>query len=672
MKTIQPSLEQLAINTIRTLSIDAIEQANSGHPGITMGAAPMAYVLWAKLMKHNPANPAWFNRDRFILSAGHGSMLLYSLLHLCGYPLELEDIKQFRQWNSLTPGHPEYGHTPGVEATTGPLGQGIAMAVGMAMAERHLAAVYNRPGHNIIDHYTYVLCGDGDLMEGISYEAASLAGHLKLGRLIVLYDSNDISLDGATNMTFTEDIAKRFEAAGWQYLRVDDGNDVSAIYDAIVQAQQDTERPTLIEIRTVIGYGSPNKAGKSDAHGAPLGADEVLAAKKAYGWPSLEPFYVPEEVRQLFAEVKKRGMEAEKAWQEKWDAYEATYPELAAQLKAAMVGELPAGWDADIPVYAPDAKAIATRSASGDVLNALARRLPMLIGGSADLASSNKTLLKDAGTFSAADYSGRNIWFGVREHAMGAVLNGMMLHGGVRVFGGTFLVFSDYLRPAIRLAALMKLPVIYVFTHDSIAVGEDGPTHEPVEHLPSLRAMPGLYVFRPADANETAAAYRFALKEADGPVAMILSRQNLPILEGTRERAAEHFARGAYILREPDTPPQGILLATGSEVALAMEAQRQLAEEGYAVRVVSMPSWELFDRQPQQYRETVLPPTIKARLAIEMARPLGWEKYVGEEGKVLGIDTFGASAPGQKVMEEFGFTVQHVVQQMKELLTARR
>ena len=671
MKNIDPSLEQLAINTIRTLSIDAIEQANSGHPGITMGAAPMAYVLWTKLMKHNPANPNWFNRDRFILSAGHGSMLLYSLLHLCGYPLTLSDIKQFRQWNSLTPGHPEYGHTPGVDATTGPLGQGIAMAVGMAMAERHLAATYNRPNHEVIDHYTYVLCGDGDLMESISYEAASLAGHLKLGRLIVLYDSNQISLDGETNLTFTENVAQRFEAAGWQYLKVEDGNDLPAIYESIVQAQQEKEKPTLIEIRTVIGYGSPNKAGKSDAHGAPLGAEEVVKVKETYSWPGQEPFYVPEEVRELFSQVKQRGMEEEKAWQEKFAAYEAEYPELAAQLKDAIAGRLPEGWADEIPVYTTDAKAIATRSASGEILNALSRRMPTLFGGSADLASSNKTLLKNGGDFQAANYSGRNIWFGVREHAMGAALNGMMLHGGVRVYGGTFLVFSDYLRPAIRLAALMKLPVIYVFTHDSIAVGEDGPTHEPIEHLPSLRAMPGLYVFRPADANETAAAYRFALEKADGPVAMILTRQNLPILEGTKERAADDFARGAYILRDPEEPPKGILLASGSEVALALEAQRQLSAEGYPVRVVSMPSWELFDRQPEQYREEILPSGIKARLAVEMARPLGWEKYVGSEGKVLGIDTFGASAPGERVMEEFGFTVQNVVQQMKELLNGK-
>lgn len=668
MSKTHASLEQLAINTIRTLSIDAIEQANSGHPGITMGAAPMAYVLWTKLMKHNPANPAWFNRDRFVLSAGHGSMLLYSLLHLCGYPLTLSDLKQFRQWNSLTPGHPEYGLTPGVEATTGPLGQGIAMAVGMAMAERHLAATYNRPNYNIIDHYTYVLCGDGDLMEGISYEAASLAGHLKLGRLIVLYDSNHISLDGETKWTFTENIAQRFESVGWHYLRVEDGNDTSAIYDAIVQAQQEKEKPSLIEIRTVIGYGSPNKAGKSDVHGAPLGADEVLKVKEAYGWAWQEPFYVPEEVRQLFSKVKKRGMEEEKAWQEQLSAYEAEYPELAAQLKDAMAGRLTDGWDLELPVYEAGAKAIATRSASGEILNALSRRLPMFLGGSADLASSNKTLLKGEKAFQADDYSGRNIWFGVREHAMGAALNGMMLHGGVRVYGGTFLVFSDYLRPAIRLAALMKLPVIYVFTHDSIAVGEDGPTHEPVEHLPSLRAMPGLYVFRPADANETVAAYRFALQEADGPVAMILTRQNLPVLEEAKERAADGLFRGAYILREPDASPQGILLATGSEVALALEAQRQLAAEGYPVRVVSMPSWELFDRQPQSYRDEVLPPEIEVRLAVEMARPLGWEKYVGHKGKVMGIDTFGASAPGERVMAEYGFTVQNVVQQMKALL----
>jgi transketolase len=668
MTTVDPSIEQLAINTIRTLSIDAIEQANSGHPGITMGAAPMAYVLWTKLMKHNPANPSWFNRDRFVLSAGHGSMLLYSLLHLCGYPIELSDIKQFRQWNSITPGHPEYGHTPGVEATTGPLGQGIGMAVGMAMAERHLAAIYNRPGHTIIDHYTYVLCGDGDLMEGISSEAASLAGHLKLGRLIVLYDSNQISLDGETSHAFTDDIAKRFEAYGWQYMRVEDGNDIQAIYEAIDQARKEQERPTLIEIRTVIGYGSPNKAGKSDVHGAPLGSEEVKRVKKAYGWPGEEPFYVPEAVRELFAEVKRRGEQEEAAWLEKLRAYEEAHPQLAAQLKLAINGQLPAGWDDEIPSYSVSDKAIATRSASGEILNAIARRLPTLIGGSADLASSNKTLLKGEETFRAPDYTGRNIWFGVREHAMGAALNGMLLHGGVRVYGGTFLVFSDYLRPAIRLAAIMKLPVVYVFTHDSIAVGEDGPTHEPIEHLPSLRAIPGLYVLRPADANETAAAYRFAVQKADGPVAMILTRQNLPILEGTKERAPDYFEKGAYILSEPQEYPQGILLATGSEVSLALRAQQQLLSEGYPVRVVSMPSWELFERQDQSYRDSVLPPSITARLAIEMARPLGWERYVGDKGAILGIDTFGASAPGERVMKEFGFTVEHVVEKMKRLL----
>ncbi len=668
MTTVDSSLEQLAINTIRTLSIDAIEQANSGHPGITMGAAPMAYVLWTKLMKHNPANPSWFNRDRFVLSAGHGSMLLYSLLHLCGYPVHLSDIKQFRQWNSLTPGHPEYGHTPGVEATTGPLGQGIGMAVGMAMAERHLAATYNRPGHPIIDHYTYVLCGDGDLMEGISSEAASLAGHLKLGRLIVLYDSNQISLDGETNLTFSEDVAKRFEAYGWHYIKVEDGNDIQAIHDAIVQAKQEQDRPTLIEIRTIIGYGSPNKAGKSDVHGAPLGPDEVKKVKETYGWPGKEPFYVPESVRELFAEVKSRGEQEESAWLEKMRDYEEKYPQLAAQLKQAMNGELPAGWDEEIPTYASSDKDIATRSASGEILNAISRRLPTLIGGSADLASSNKTLLKGEETFRALDYTGRNIWFGVREHAMGAALNGMLLHGGVRVYGGTFLVFSDYLRPAIRLAAIMKLPVVYVFTHDSIAVGEDGPTHEPIEHLPSLRAIPGLYVLRPADANETAAAYRFAVQKADGPVAMILTRQNLPILEGTKEMAPDYFEKGAYILSEPKESPLGILLATGSEVSLALRAQQQLLSEGYPVRVVSMPSWELFERQDQSYKESVLPPSITARLAIEMARPLGWERYVGEKGAILGIDTFGASAPGERVMQEFGFTVEHVVHKMKQLL----
>ncbi|GAB6936172.1 MAG: transketolase [Bacillota bacterium] len=662
------SIEQLAVTTLRTLSIDAIEQAKSGHPGMPMGAAPMAYVLWTKFLRHNPANPKWFDRDRFVLSAGHGSMLLYSLLHLCGYDLPLEELKNFRQWGSRTPGHPEYGHTPGVEATTGPLGQGIAMAVGMAMAERHLAARFNRDGHAIIDHYTYVICGDGDLMEGVAAEAASLAGHLKLGKLIVLYDSNDISLDGETALAFTEDVRRRFEAYGWQVLRVDDGNDLEAIARAIEAARAETTRPSLIEVKTVIGYGSPNKGGKAAAHGAPLGPDEVKRVKEFYGWPQEPAFYIPDEVRAHFAEVKERGQALEAEWNARLAAYEAAYPELAAELKRVMAGELPADWDADLPSYKPGDQ-LATRAASGQTLNAVAKRMPELIGGSADLASSNQTTLKGYPVFSADDYAGRNIWFGVREFAMAAALNGMALHGGLKVYGGTFLVFSDYLRPAIRLSALMKQPVVYVLTHDSIAVGEDGPTHQPIEHIPSLRLIPDLTVIRPADANETVAAWRYALAHARGPVALVLSRQNLPVLPGTAERAADGVRRGAYVLADAESgTPDAILIATGSEVSLALEAKERLAAEGVAVRVVSMPSWELFEAQPEEYRRAVLPPEVTARVAVEAAHPMGWERYVGPQGAVIGIDRFGASAPGARVMQAFGFTADNVVATVKRVL----
>lgn len=662
------SIEQLAVTTLRTLSIDAIEKAKSGHPGMPMGAAPMAYVLWTKFLRHNPANPKWFDRDRFVLSAGHGSMLLYSLLHLCGYDLPLEELQNFRQWGSRTPGHPEYGHTPGVEATTGPLGQGIAMAVGMAMAERHLAARFNRDGHAIINHYTYVICGDGDLMEGVAAEAASLAGHLKLGKLIVLYDSNDISLDGETALAFTEDVRRRFEAYGWQVLRVDDGNDLEAIARAIEAARAETARPSLIEVKTVIGYGSPNKGGTAAAHGAPLGPDEVKRVKEFYGWPQEPAFYIPDEVRQHFAQVKERGQALEAEWNARLAAYEAAYPELAAELKRVMAGELPDGWDADLPSYEPGAQ-LATRAASGQALNALAKRVPELIGGSADLASSNQTTLKGYPVFSADDYAGRNIWFGVREFAMAAALNGMALHGGLRVYGGTFLVFSDYLRPALRLSALMKQPVVYVFTHDSIAVGEDGPTHQPVEHIPSLRLIPDLTVIRPADANETVAAWRYALADAEGPVALVLSRQNLPVLPGTAERAADGVRRGAYVLADAENgTPDAILIATGAEVSLALEAKERLAAEGIAVRVVSMPSWELFEAQPEDYRRAVLPPEVTARVAVEAAHPMGWERYVSDRGAVIGIDRFGASAPGSRVMKEYGFTADNVVATVKRLL----
>ncbi|BCU82513.1 transketolase [Polycladomyces abyssicola] len=668
MTTSNP-IEKMAINAIRVLSIDMVEKANSGHPGMPMGAAPMAYVLWTKFMRHNPDNPKWFNRDRFVLSAGHGSAMLYSLLHLTGYDLPMEELKQFRQWGSRTPGHPEYGHTPGVEATTGPLGQGISMAVGMAMAERHLAAKFNRENFPVVDHYTYVIASDGDLMEGVAAEAASLAGHLKLGKLIVLYDSNDISLDGELALAFSEDVKKRFESYGWHVLKVEDEDDLDALSAAIREAQAVTDRPSLIEVKTTIGYGSPNKAGTHKVHGAPLGAEEAVLVRKEYGWPYDEPFFIPEEVRQHFAEWKEKAKQAEAEWNRLMKAYREAYPELAAELDLAIAGRLPEGWDCDLPVYPADDKGMATRKASGEAINAIAKNVPTLFGGSADLASSNNTTMKEEGIFGAEDYTGRNVWFGVREHGMGAALNGMALHGGVRPYGATFLVFSDYLRPSIRLAALMQLPVTYVFTHDSIAVGEDGPTHEPIEQIPSLRLIPGLKVIRPADANETMAAWRLAMEEQDGPTALILTRQNLPVLEGTAELAKDGVRRGAYVMSEATNGrPQAILIATGSEVSLAVQAQKQLAEKGIHVRVVSMPCRERFDQQSEEYRQSVLPKEVSVRVAIEAAHPMGWDRYVGERGAVIGVDRFGASAPGSLVMKEYGFTVDRVVAQVEQLL----
>lgn len=639
-------LDQLAINTIRNLSIDAVEKANSGHPGMPMGAASMAYQLWTKHMHHNPKNPKWFNRDRFVLSAGHGSILLYSLLHLSGYDLTIEDLKSFRQWQSRTPGHPEYGHTPGVDATTGPLGQGIAMAVGMAMAERHLAAQYNKDEYNIVDHCTYSICSDGDLMEGVSAEAASLAGHLKLGRLIVLYDSNNISLDGKLNLSFSEDVQKRFKAYGWQVLYVEDGNDLADIDKALVKAKADILRPTLIEVKTTIGFGSPNKAGSSASHGSPLGKDEVQLTKAAYKWSYENDFHVADEVYAHFSEqVIEQGTHLEEEWNTLLEKYRIQYPKLAKNLEDAINGLLPNHWDSNVPRY-EDGKKIASRSSSGEVINVLAKTVPALFGGSADLASSNKTTIKDANPFSSADYSGRNIWFGVREFAMGAALNGMALHGGLKVYGATFFIFSDYLRPAIRLAALMKLPVTYVFTHDSIAVGEDGPTHEPIEQLASLRALPNLNLIRPADGNETVAAWKIALESLDKPTALVLSRQDLIIIPGTKESADQGVRRGAYVISKARAEnPDALLLATGSEVQLAVQAQSQLASENIFVSVVSFPSWNLFENQSREYQETVLPSNVKVRLAIEMGSTLGWERYVGDQGCVLGIDTFGASAP---------------------------
>ncbi|PAE21501.1 transketolase [Bacillus sp. 7504-2] len=662
-------VDALSVNAIRTLSIDAIEKANSGHPGMPMGAAPMAYTLWTRYMNHNPKNPHWFNRDRFVLSAGHGSMLLYSLLHLSGYNLTIEDLKQFRQWGSKTPGHPEYGHTPGVDATTGPLGQGISMAVGMAMAERHLAAVYNKDNYELVDHYTYSICGDGDLMEGVSAEAASLAGHLQLGKLVVLYDSNDISLDGDLDRSFSESIEKRFKSYGWQYIRVEDGNDLEAIAKAIEEAKNDQTHPTMIEVRTVIGYGSPNKSGKSDVHGAPLGADELKLTKEAYNWTFEEDFHVPNEVYEQFKKlVVENGEKKEKEWNALYASYKVEYPELAVQFETANSGDLVEGWDKDLPVY-EEGKSLASRASSGEALNAIAKNLPYLIGGSADLAGSNKTTIKGVGDFTPESYEGRNIWFGVREFAMGAAMNGMALHGGLKVFGGTFFVFSDYLRPAIRLAALMNLPVTYVFTHDSIAVGEDGPTHEPVEQLASLRAMPNLDVLRPADGNETAAAWKLAVESTTRPTALVLTRQNLPTLNGTADKAYEGVSKGAYVVSPANTEtPDVLLLASGSEVSLAVEAQKTLQNEGIHASVVSMPSWHRFEQQTKEYKESVIPKNVKKRLGIEMATSLGWHRYTGDEGDVLAIDQFGASAPGEKIMEEYGFTVQNVVARVKSLL----
>lgn len=658
-------LDQQCITTIRTLAMDAIQKANSGHPGAPMGLAPAAFVLWKDFLKHNPKNPAWIDRDRFVLSGGHASMLLYSLLYLNGYGTTLDDIKNFRQWGSKTPGHPEYGHTAGVETTTGPLGQGVANAVGMAMAERHLGARFNQDGKTLIDHHTYVICGDGDLMEGVTQEAASLAGHLGLGKLICIYDDNSITIEGTTAIAFTEDVKARFESMNWQVIVVDDGNDLEKIRAAIQAGKDETSRPTMIKLKTHIAYGSPNKQDSSGAHGAPLGVDEIKLVKKFYGVPEDKDFYVPDEV---LAECRKAidiGKEKEQAWQEIFDTYRSETPELADNFVDAISGFLTAGWDDEIPVFTPGDKPMATRSASGKVLNAIAKNLPSLMGGSADLAPSNNTFLNDMEVFQADTPQGRNIRFGVREHAMTAIMTGMYLHSGVRPFGGTFLVFADYMRPAIRVASLMGLPMIYVLTHDSVAVGEDGPTHQPVEHLASLRAIPGLTVIRPADANETAEAWKKALNTHNGPTALILSRQNLPILDAAADGA---LVFGAYTLKKTKGEPDLILIATGSEVHICVEAAALLAKENIQARVVSMPSWELFEKAPAYYRERILPPGVKKRLAVEAGIPMGWERYVGDAGKVIGINTFGASAPGDRVLAEYGFTAANIVEQAKALV----
>ncbi|MFP7297041.1 transketolase [Neobacillus niacini] len=663
-------LDNQVVQALRVLSIDMIEKSNSGHPGLPMGAAPTVTALWKNHLQFNPTNPSWFNRDRFILSAGHGSALMYSLLHVFGYDMPMSELQQFRQMGSLTPGHPEYKHTPGIDATTGPLGQGIAMGVGMAMTEAHLAAKYNRPNFPVVDHYTYLLCGDGCLMEGISYEAASLAGHLQLGKLILLYDSNQISLDGNLDQAFSENIEARFSSCGWQTLVVEDGNDLDAINEAIALAKREKNKPAIIEVKTVIGYGSPNKAGKSASHGSPLGPEEAALAKKNYNW-ELPPFTLPKEVEELKSLYQERGIQIEAEWTQLLIKFCQAYPELADEIQALVNGNLPGNWDEALKLYCDSDKALATREASGIALNQIAENLPTLFGGSADLASSNKTMLKNAGDFSAVNYGGKNIWFGVREFAMGGILNGMALHSGVQPFGATFFVFSDYLRSAVRSAALMGLPVTYVMTHDSIAVGEDGPTHEPVEQLSSFRAMPGLTVIRPADGNETVEAYRYAFSQKENPVMLVLSRQNLPILPGSHERARDGISKGAYVIAESEGRQADIILiGTGSEVSLLVEAKKVLAEQGIDSSVVSMPSWELFDKQSETYKEFVLPASNQRRLACEMGSTHGWHKYVGREGKIIGIDTFGASAPGDELMNQFGFTVENVVIQAKQVLSA--
>ncbi|MBE3557910.1 MAG: transketolase [Ktedonobacteraceae bacterium] len=661
----QHTLEQLCINAIRVLAMDGVQKANSGHPGTAMALAPLAYVLWTRIMRYNPHNPSWRNRDRFILSAGHASMLIYSMLYLTGYDLPLEELKNFRQWGSRTPGHPEYGHTAGIETTTGPLGQGFANGVGMAIAARFLASRYNRPGHQIIDHYIYAIASDGDLMEGVASEAASLAGHLRLGQLIYFYDDNHITIEGKTDLAFSEDVGKRFESYGWHVQHIEDVNDLHALEQAIRAAQAETERPSLIITRTHIGYGSPHKQDSHKAHGEPLGAEEVILTKRNLGYPSEEPFFVPAEALAFYRQAIERGEAQEQAWNEQFAAYAAAYPELAAQFEREMRGELPEDWDSELPVFKAG-EALASRAASGKTLNAIAPRLPNLIGGSADLAPSTNTYMQGQGDFGPIE-NGRNMHFGIREHAMGSILNGMALYGGVIPFGATFLIFSDYMRPPMRLAALMGLKTIYVFTHDSIGVGEDGPTHQPVEQLAALRAVPGLTLIRPGDANETVAAWRVAITHK-GPVALVLTRQALPTLDRTHLADADNLARGAYVLLDSERTPELILIASGSELSLAVEAAMQLRQDDIAVRVVSMPSWELFEEQSAAYQEAVLPQGVTARLAIEAASPLGWQRYVGREGDTITINRFGASAPAKVLFQQYGFTVAAIVEHAKILI----
>ena len=658
-------------NAIRVLAMDAVQKADSGHPGTPMALAPLAYVLWTKFLRHNPANPDWFDRDRFVLSCGHASVLLYAVLHLTGYDLSIDDIIHFRQWGGKTPGHPEYGHTPGVETTTGPLGQGFTNGVGMAIAEAHLAAVFNREGHEIVDHYTYAFCSDGDLMEGCSHEAASIAGHLGLGKLIYLYDENFITIEGKTDITYSDDVVKRFKGYGWHVQHLGDAaNDLDVLARAIKKAQRQKQQPSLIVVNSHIAYGSPKFQDTPAAHGAPLGWDEIAATKKVYGWPEDKKFYVPDEVKAAMqAKAIERGKKLERRWNRKFRAYKKAYPELAERFEAALAGDLPAGWDANIPVFKPEDGAIATRAASGKVINAFCDRAPWLVGGSADLAPSNNSLMKSSGYIAKGNYGNRNIAWGVREHGMAGACNGLALHGGVRPFCATFFVFTDYARPAMRLAALMKLPVIYVMTHDSIGIGEDGPTHQPVEHLAALRAMPNLCVLRPADANETAWAWRAAMQRTDGPTVLVLTRQGLPTLDRSKFASAEGVLQGAYVLsKEKGDKADVILMASGSEVQAILEAQERLAAEGLDARVVSMASWELFRAQPQHYRDEVLPPSVKARVALEAGSTMGWHEWTGSDGAVIGIDRFGASAPYKELYKHYGITTENVVARAKALL----
>ncbi len=667
----QDELDQLCINTIRFLAVDAVQKANSGHPGLPMGAAPMAYVLWTRFMRYDPLKPHWPNRDRFVLSAGHGSMLLYSLLHLTGYNLPLAELQQFRQWGSRTPGHPEYGLVDGIETTTGPLGQGFGNGVGMAIAEKYLAAHFNRPGHEISNYKIYAITSDGDLMEGVASEAASLAAHLGLNNLIYFYDDNHISIEGSTHLAFTEDRGARFEAYGWFVQRLPDGNDLEAIDAAIRAAQAETERPSIIMIRTHIGYGSPNKQDTAEAHGSALGEEEVKLTKENLGWPQEPKFYIPEEALAHFRKAIERGEKAEADWQKQLDDYRKAEPALAAEFDRFVKRELPEGWTAKLPTFKSTEKPMATRQASGKVLNAISFSLPTLLGGSADLAPSTDTLIKGEKDFSRGNYGSRNFHFGVREHGMGAILNGMALTGLIP-YGATFFVFSDYLRPSLRLAALMKAHPIFVFTHDSIFLGEDGPTHQPIEHLAALRAIPELSLIRPADANETVVAWRVALEHRDGPVALCLTRQVLPIIDRGKYAAAEGLARGAYVLADaPGKPVELILIASGSEVAPALEAFEKLSAEGIGVRLVSLPSWDLFAKQSRSYRDEVLPPEVTARLAVEAAAPFGWERYVGTKGEVIGMNRFGASAPYKALAEHFGFNAANIVEHARRLLGAK-